>query len=64
MQYAKEGWSQVAVLADSIGSYCSLLAFSGEPPVQCLLVSPLVNMERMIENLMRWLGITKERLER
>ena len=63
MQYAKKGWSQVAVRANSIGSYFSLLAFSGETLVQCLLVSPLVDMERMIENLMYWAGVTEERLE-
>lgn len=45
MQYAKKGWSQVAVRANSIGSYFSLLAFSGEWLEQCLLVSPLVDME-------------------
>lgn len=63
MQYAKEGWSQVAVRANSIGSYFSILAFSGEPLVKCLLVSPLLDMERMIENLMHWSGVTEDCLE-
>jgi len=63
MQYAKEGWCQVAVRANSIGSYFSLLAFSGESLVQCLLVSPLVDMDRMIGNLMHWAEVTEERLE-
>ncbi|MGL4368806.1 MAG: alpha/beta hydrolase [Spirochaetota bacterium] len=64
MQYAKAGWQQTALRATSIGSWFSLLAFSGEPLAQCLLVSPLVDMERMILNLMRWSGVTEERLER
>lgn len=64
IQYAKKGWSQVAVRANSIGSYFSILAFSNEPLEQCLLVSPLVDMERMIQNLMHWAGVTEECLER
>ncbi|MCQ4935994.1 alpha/beta hydrolase [Anaerotignum propionicum] len=50
--------------ANSIGSYFTLLSFSGEPLEQCLLVSPLVDMERTIDNLMHWAGVTEERLER
>lgn len=64
MQYARAGWQQIALRATSIGSWFSLLAFSGESLAQCLLVSPLVDMERMIQNLMHWSGVTEERLER
>ena len=64
MEYAGEGWQQVALRANSIGSWFSLLAFAGQPLTRCLLVSPLVDMERMIQNLMTWSGVTEERLER
>lgn len=64
MQYVKASWYRIALRANSIGSWFSLLAFSDEPLVQCLLVSPLVDMERMLQNLMHWSGVTEERLER
>lgn len=63
MAYVKAHWNQVAVRANSIGCYFTLLAFSNEPLVRCLMVSPLVDMERMIVNLMHWSGVTEERLE-
>lgn len=64
MRYAQTTWFQIGVRANSIGSYFSLLAFSGEPLVQCLLVSPLVDMTRMIEQMMQVSGVTAEQLER
>lgn len=64
MQYAKLKWEQVALRATSIGSYFSLIAFAEGPPVRCLLVSPLLDMVRTIENLMRSSGVSDERLER
>lgn len=63
MEYAKKSWAQVALRANSIGSYFSLLAFSDEPLTRCLLVSPLVDMERMIQNLIRLSQTTEEQLE-
>jgi pimeloyl-ACP methyl ester carboxylesterase len=64
LAYAKTRWTRIALRANSIGSLFSLMAFSDEPLVRCLLVSPLVDMERMIQNLMRWSGVTEERLQR
>ena len=64
MEYAKFRWQRLALRANSIGSWFSFLAFSGEPLENCLLVSPLVDMERMIENLMLWSGVTQAQLER
>jgi esterase/lipase len=62
MQYAKENWRRIAVRATSIGCYFSLLAFSGEALERCLFLSPLVDMERMIEQLMCRAGVSEERL--
>jgi esterase/lipase len=64
MQYVKERWQQVALRASSVGCWFSLQAFAKEPLVQSLFVSPLVDMERMIQNLMHWAGVTEEQLER
>lgn len=63
LEYARANHSQVAVRANSIGSYFSLLAYKDESLSKYLLVSPLLDMERMIENLMKWSGVTEERLE-
>ena len=64
IRYARDGWRSVALRATSVGCWFSLLAFAGEPPARCLLVSPLLDMERMIQNLMCWSGVTEERLQR
>ncbi len=64
MAYAKARWEHIALRAVSIGAYFSLLAFSGEPVENCLLSSPLLDMEDMIADLMRQSGVTEERLRR
>ena len=63
IKYAKAEHSSIALRANSIGCYFSLLAFAGEELEQCLLVSPLVDMERMIGNLMGYAGVSEERLK-
>lgn len=64
MAYAKEGRTQIALRANSIGGWFSLLAFSGEPLSRFLWVSPLADMERIIQNMMGWAGVTEAQLER
>lgn len=60
----KHRYKQIALHATSIGAWFGMLAFSNEPLVQALLVSPILDMERLIENMMQWAGVTKERLQK
>lgn len=57
-------WGRIALCANSIGAWFSLLAFAGQPLERCLFVSPVVDMPGLIETMMGWAGVTEERLER
>ena len=63
MNYAKQRWNKIFLRATSIGVYFSLLAFKSEKIEKCLFVSPLLDMQRMIEVLMKLANVTKERLK-
>ena len=57
-------WSRIALRANSIGAWLSMLALAGKPVDTCLFVSPVVDMENLIQTMMTWAGVTEERLER
>lgn len=63
MRYAQSLSNNISVFACSMGAYFSLLAYSQEPLKQCLFLSPVVNMERIINNMMTWFSISENRLE-
>ena len=63
MRYAQSLSNNISVFACSMGAYFSLLAYSHEPLKQCLFLSPVVNMERIINNMMTWFSISKNRLK-
>ncbi|MCH5138737.1 alpha/beta fold hydrolase [Clostridiaceae bacterium UIB06] len=63
MVYAKSLSNNVSVLACSMGAYFTLLAYSNEKLQQCLFLSPVVNMERIINNMMTWFNVSESRLE-
>ena len=64
MKYAKGIWDSISVRAISIGVWFSMLAFKSEKIDKCLFSSPLVDMESMISNLMKWSGVSEERLKK
>lgn len=64
MGYAKSLSNNISVFACSMGAYFSLLAYSHEPLQQCLFLSPVVNMERIINNMMTWFNVSENRLEK
>lgn len=59
----KAHWEKIALRANSIGAYFSMLAFSGETLEKALFVSPIVDMERLILDMMGWAGVTEEELQ-
>ena len=63
MNYAKEHWKSISLFACSMGAYFSLLAYKEENIKKALLLSPVVNMERIIGNMMAWFNVTPERLK-
>jgi alpha-beta hydrolase superfamily lysophospholipase len=63
MRYAKSLAKHISVFACSMGAYFSLLAYSHEPLKQCLFLSPVVDMERIIHNMMTWFNVSEDRLK-
>ena len=60
----RERWDHVSIRANSIGAYFSMLSFSEESIDQCLFVSPILDMEQLICNMMKWSGVSEELLEK
>lgn len=63
MAYVKTRWNDVSLRANSIGAYFSLLAFGGECLRKVLFVSPIVDMEKLIDDMMTWAGVTEAKLQ-
>lgn len=63
MGYLKQHWSKIALCANSIGAWFSMLSFADEKLEKCLFVSPILDMKRLIENMMKWECVSEERLE-
>ncbi len=64
MAYAKRRWQEISLFGNSLGAYFSLLALGETDLQQAFFLSPVVDMEHIIENMMRWFQVSKERLER
>lgn len=63
MKYAKNRYDEINLWACSMGAYFSLLAYKKVNINQCLLLSPVVNMKTIIDNLMTWSNVTEEDLK-
>lgn len=64
MMYLHGRWGRVGLRANSIGAWFSMLALADTPPDQALLVSPVLDMEQLIWNMMGWAKVSEARLER
>ena len=54
----------ISVFGCSLGAYAAMMAYADEPIRQALFLSPVVDMRRLIENMMQWFGVSEERLAR
>ena len=63
MDYVRQNWTSVSLFATSLGAYFSLLAYRDIRFGQCLFASPILDMQRLIENMMRWFDVTLAQLE-
>lgn len=55
-------YPELSLFACSLGAYFSLLAFRDLSFRRCLFLSPLLDMERLIRNMMGWAGVDEARL--
>ena len=62
LDWARCRWRSVSLRANSIGAYFSMLAFAGATIEKALFVSPIVDMERLICDMMQWAKVTPEQL--
>ena len=62
-EYARSLAAEISLFACSMGAYFSLLAYHDFDLRQCLFLSPVVNMERIIGNMMEGFQVSEERLK-
>ena len=60
MDWARVRWDSISLRANSIGAYFAMLAFGA--PDKALLVSPILDMERLILDMMGWANVTEREL--
>ena len=63
ISYAKNQYKEINLFACSMGAYFSLSAYKNDAISQCLFLSPIVNMEKLITNMMLWSNVTEEELK-
>lgn len=63
LEYMKPRWDEISLRAGSIGAHFSMLAFEGEPLRRALFVSPILDMELLIADMMRLAGVNEQELE-
>jgi len=54
---------QVSLLCNSIGAYFAMNALGGRDLAQALFISPTVDMERLILDMLGWAGATEAQLQ-
>jgi len=63
-EFARTLTSDISLFACSIGAYFGLLAYRNFDIKQSLFLSPVVNMERVIQNMMAGFQVSEERLKK
>lgn len=63
MEYAKSRWENISLFGNSIGAYFSLLAYRDENLQHAWFLSPVVDMNRLISNMMMWFDVSEEKLK-
>lgn len=55
-------YKSVDIIANSIGAFFAMNALSDKPIRKAYFISPVVNMEKLIEDMMTWTNVTEEEL--
>ena len=59
-----KGYDSVILIANSIGALLSMYALAGKKISQAMFISPIVNMEKLITDMMTWSNVTEDELQR
>lgn len=55
-------YDEVTLIANSIGAFFSMNALDEKPIKQAYFISPMVNLEKLICDMMMWAGVSEEEL--
>ena len=58
----RKGYDSVILVANSIGAFFSMNALAEKNISKALFISPIVNMERLITDMMIWANVTEDEL--
>ena len=58
-----QNYQSVSVIANSIGAFFTMNALSDKPIEKAFFISPVVDMEKLICNMMQWANISEEELQ-
>ncbi len=58
----KAEYSSVTLIANSIGAFFSMCALDTKTVDNALFISPIVDMEKLISDMMSWAGVTENEL--
>ena len=59
----KSSYNKVILIANSVGAFFSMNAGIDEDIDQAYFISPIVNMEKLIMNMMHWADVTESELQ-
>lgn len=59
----KRHFKTIGLRANSIGTWFAMQGLDSLEFERCLFVSPVLNMEKLIQNMMLWAGVSEERLK-
>lgn len=57
-------YENVSIIANSIGAYYSMCALSNKKIEKAFFISPVVDMQKLIENMMIWANVSEEELQK
>lgn len=58
----KKDGDRALLIANSIGAFFSMMSLSADDVDGALFISPIVDMERLITDMMKWAGVTEDEL--
>jgi pimeloyl-ACP methyl ester carboxylesterase len=61
--YVFPKWNTVRLYGSSLGAYFSLLAYKEAPIEKCIFLSPVLDMERLIRNMMAAANVSEQDLK-
>lgn len=62
-KFVRQNWSDICLYGSSLGAYFSLLAYKDFAIRKCLFLSPILDMERLIQNMMKWFNVSEQALK-